>query len=106
MEGERPLSATFSVPGLGGITFTAEFDPDLNWLTIAGRNADDKLVSKTGISVTPDVVEDVPILPSRSSPRAARKPLPRTSKASPHLRRCPNDHCQSLFRGWCPCPVG
>ncbi|WP_185993247.1 hypothetical protein [Rhodococcus sp. KBS0724] len=57
------MSATFSVPGLGGITFTAEFDPDLNWLTIAGRNADDKLVSKTGISVTPDVVEDVPILP-------------------------------------------
>ena len=63
MEGERPLSATFSVPGLDGITFTAEFDPDLNWLTIAGRNTDDELVSKTGISVTPTVVEDVPITP-------------------------------------------
>lgn len=64
MEGERPrMSTTFSVPGLDGITFTAEFDPDINWLTIAGRNLDDELVSKTGISVTPSVVEDVPLTP-------------------------------------------
>lgn len=58
------MTATFSVPGLDGITFTAAFDPDLEWLTIAGRNTDGELVSKTGISITPTaVVEDVPILP-------------------------------------------
>ena len=57
------MSATFSVPGLDGITFTAEFDPDLNWLTIAGHNEAGDLVSKTGIAVTADVVEDVPITP-------------------------------------------
>lgn len=55
--------SVFTVEGLPGLTFTAEFDPDLDWLTISGRNTDDELVSKTGISVTPDVVEDVPITP-------------------------------------------
>lgn len=64
MEGERPLSATFSVPGLDGITFTAAYDTDLEWLTIASHNTDGELVSKTGISITPTtVVEDVPITP-------------------------------------------
>lgn len=64
MEGKRPrMSETFSVPGLDGITFTAAFDPDLNWLTIAGHNNVGDLVSKTGISVTPTIVEDVPITP-------------------------------------------
>lgn len=57
------MSASFSVPGLDGITFTAAFDQEANWLTIAGHNIDGALVSKTGISVTPTIVEDVPITP-------------------------------------------
>ena len=62
MEGERPMS-TFTVDGLDGITFTAEFDPAENWLTISGHDRDGDLVSKSGISVTPDPIEDIAVTP-------------------------------------------
>lgn len=62
MEGARPMS-TFTVDGLDGIEFTAEFDPTENWLTISGHDRDGDLVSKTGISVTPDPIEDIPVTP-------------------------------------------
>lgn len=55
--------STFTVAGLEGITFTAEFDPDENWLTIAGRDRDGELVSKSGISVTPDPIDDIAVTP-------------------------------------------
>ena len=63
MEGERPMS-TFTVDGVSGVTFTAELDPnETNWLLIVGHNEAGDLVSKTGIGVPADVVEDVPITP-------------------------------------------
>ena len=62
MESERPMS-TFTVDGLDGITFTAEFDPTENWLTISGHDRDGDLVSKTGLSVTPDPIEDIALTP-------------------------------------------
>lgn len=62
MEGARPMS-TFTVDGLDGIEFTAEFDPAENWLTISGHDRDGDLVSKTGLSVTPDPIEDIPVTP-------------------------------------------
>ncbi len=62
MEGARPMS-TFTVDGLEGIEFTAEFDPAENWLTISGHDRDGDLVSKTGLSVTPDPIEDIPVTP-------------------------------------------
>ncbi|MGR6523822.1 hypothetical protein ACU5JM_19485 [Rhodococcus erythropolis] len=55
--------STFTVDGLDGIEFTAEFDPAENWLTISGHDRDGDLVSKTGLSVTPDPIEDVPVTP-------------------------------------------
>lgn len=55
--------STFTVDGLEGIEFTAEFDPAENWLTISGRDRDGDLVSKTGLSVTPDPIEDMALTP-------------------------------------------
>lgn len=58
------MSTPFTVAGVDGITFTAKLDPDeVNWLLIEGRNRDDELVSRTGISVTPDLVEDIAVTP-------------------------------------------
>ncbi|MGR6521828.1 hypothetical protein ACU5JM_09365 [Rhodococcus erythropolis] len=55
--------STFTVDGLDGITFTAEFNPGENWLTISGHDRDGDLVSKSGISVTPDPIEDIAVTP-------------------------------------------
>lgn len=68
MEGERPMTEApftkFIVDDVEGITFTARLDPnETNWLLIEGRNRDDELVSRTGVSVTPEPVEDVAVTP-------------------------------------------
>lgn len=55
--------STFTVDRLDGITFTAEFDPTENWLTISGHDRDGELVSKSGLSVTPDPIEDIALTP-------------------------------------------
>ncbi len=55
--------STFTVDGLDGITFTAEFNSAENWLTISGHDRDGDLVSKSGISVTPDPIEDIAVTP-------------------------------------------
>lgn len=56
--------STFTVDGLDGITFTAKLDPnETNWLLIEGRNRDGELVSRTGVSVTPEPVEDIAVTP-------------------------------------------
>ncbi|MFF0816651.1 hypothetical protein ACFYVR_16090 [Rhodococcus sp. NPDC003318] len=57
------MSTTFTVDGLPGVTFTAAYDPALSWLTIEGRNDAGELISGSGISVTPEVVEEVPVTP-------------------------------------------
>ncbi|MEA1798561.1 hypothetical protein [Rhodococcus qingshengii] len=55
--------STFTVDGLDGIEFTAEFDTAENWLTISGHDRDGDLVSKTGLSVTPDPIENIALTP-------------------------------------------
>ncbi|MDZ7933092.1 MAG: hypothetical protein U5N21_24925 [Rhodococcus sp. (in: high G+C Gram-positive bacteria)] len=60
--------STFTVDGLDGIVFTAEFDPAENWLTISGHDRDGDLVSKTGIAVTPDPINDVAVTPEPDQP--------------------------------------
>lgn len=55
--------STFTVDGLDGITFTAEFNSADSWLTIFGHDRDGDLVSKSGISVTPDPIEDIAVTP-------------------------------------------
>lgn len=68
MEGERPMTGTpftkFIVDDVEGITFTARLDPnETNWLLIEGHNRAGELVTRTGIAVTPDPIEDIPVTP-------------------------------------------
>lgn len=67
MEGERPMS-TFTVDGLDGIEFTAEFDPAENWLTISGHDRGGDLVAKSAFAVTPGAIEDVAVTPEPNQP--------------------------------------
>lgn len=63
MEGER-LMSTFTVDDVDGITFTATLDPnETNWLLIEGHNRAGELVTRTGIAVTPDPIEDIAVTP-------------------------------------------
>lgn len=56
--------STFTVDDVDGITFTATLDPnETNWLLIEGRNRAGELVTRTGISVTPDPIEDIAVTP-------------------------------------------
>lgn len=56
--------STFTVDDVDGITFTAKLDPnETNWLLIEGRNRAGELVTRTGISVTPDPIEDTAVTP-------------------------------------------
>ncbi|RDI32469.1 hypothetical protein DEU38_103202 [Rhodococcus sp. AG1013] len=58
------MTATqFTVPGLGGITFTASYDPELAWLTLEGHDGDNGLVSASGFSITPDPIDPITITP-------------------------------------------
>lgn len=60
---ETPFTK-FIVDDLEGITFTAKLDPnETNWLLIEGHNRAGELVTRTGISVTPDPIEDVAVTP-------------------------------------------
>ena len=65
--------STFTVDGVDGITFTAALDPnEANWLLIEGYNRAGELVTRTGIAVTPDPIEDVALTPEIvTSPTAA-----------------------------------
>ncbi|MBT2272107.1 hypothetical protein [Rhodococcus qingshengii] len=60
--------STFTVDGVDGISFTAEFDPNANWLTISGHDRDGDLVSKSAFAVTPGVIEDVAVTPESEQP--------------------------------------
>lgn len=48
---------TFQVEGLSGITFTPTYDVEKAWLVIDGYDRDGNLVSRSGLSVTPDPID-------------------------------------------------
>ena len=48
---------TFQVEGLDGITFTPTYDVERAWLVIDGYDRDGNLVSRSGLSVTPDPID-------------------------------------------------
>lgn len=54
---------TFQVEGLDGITFTPTYDVEKAWLVIDGYDRDGNLVSRSGLSVTPDPIADIAITP-------------------------------------------
>ena len=60
--------STFTVDGLDGIEFTAEFDPAENWLTISGHDRGGDLVAKSAFAVTPGAIEDVAVTPEPNQP--------------------------------------